>query len=200
MVNKVNWHDKDTARWCPHPHPCTQFLPPSSPRNCNDSHLINAFKLGTLASANVFFTSIIFCDRHANKSYDIFKTFGDREVICWGSGHSQNTWYAHGIFDIEELEDKNFFFINSICQQYSGVWVLKGVLKGRKGLKLLSNKRFLPFCPWLSTLVILISQQAFSVFSSFLDFSTVKEKNNRISCYVNSHMFFSRMVNQFWRV
>lgn len=147
-----------------------------------------------------FFTSIIFCDRHANKSYDIFKTFGDREVICWGSGHSQNTWYAHGIFDIEELEDKNFFFINSICQQYSGVWVLKGVLKGRKGLKLLSNKRFLPFCPWLSTLVILISQQAFSVFSSFLDFSTVKEKNNRISCYVNSHMFFSRMVNQFWRV
>lgn len=98
-------------------------------------------------------------------------------------------WVIHRIYDMptEYLILKNkkilriFFFINCICQQYSGVWVLKGVLKGRKRLKLLSNKRFLPFCPWLSTLVILISQQAFSVFSSFLDFSTVKEKNNRIS-------------------
>lgn len=99
-------------------------------------------------------------------------------------------WVIHRIYDMptEYLILKNkkilrifFFFINCICQQYSGEWVLKGVLKGKKGLKLLSNKRFLPFCPWLSTLVILISQQAFSVFSSFLDFSTVKEKNNRIS-------------------
>lgn len=30
----------------------------------------------------MFLFYFTFCDRHANKSYDIFKTSGDRQVIC----------------------------------------------------------------------------------------------------------------------